>query len=81
MKLNVGVSKSIGTGHNTRSASCQIECEMDQQLLFASPEAFQAKIRQAYAACTQAVKQELERQEASRTAALPNGVSRPSKRR
>ena len=32
------------------AASCQVQCELEHQLLFNSPTAFQEKVRRAYAA-------------------------------
>lgn len=60
VKITLGVNKKVGQPNfGSRGASCQIECELDGQL---SPEnllRFQSTARQMYAACREAVEQEL----------------------
>jgi hypothetical protein len=50
----VSINGSLG-------ASCNVEVELDQALLFDDVEAFQERVTSAYAACRQAVAQELDR--------------------
>jgi len=68
--INVGYSEKLGQpDFESIGASCHIECELDGRLVFESPEAFQEKVRELYAACSQATKDELARHRAG------NGVS------
>ena len=65
LKLHVSVNKKIGLPeYSSAGAACGIELELDQSLLAADPDGLQARVRQAYAACSQAVSEELERQKA-----------------
>jgi hypothetical protein len=76
LKLNVGLSKKIGQpDYGSIGANCQIELEIEQSLLFNDLDGFHDKVRQAFVACNQAVKDELYRQQqsASERAAAPNG--------
>ena len=60
LTLNVGVSKKIGQpDYGSLGASCHVEVELDAGLLSGEPELFQQRVRQAYAACCQAVNDEL----------------------
>src|SRR4051812_9647144 len=62
LTLNVGVSKKIGQpDYSSLGASCHVEVELDAGLLAGEPELFQQRVRQAYAACCQAVNDELAR--------------------
>jgi hypothetical protein len=62
LKLNVGISQKIGQpAYGSLGASCNVEVELDQALLFDDVEAFQERVTSAYAACRQAVAQELDR--------------------
>ena len=69
-KISVGLTKKAGLpDYGSVGASCHVEFELDN----ASPEeseAFQARVRQAYAACSRAVNDELQRQK--------NGHTEPS---
>ena len=66
LKLNVGISKKIGQpAYGSLGASCNIEVELDQSLVFDNVEAFQERVMHAYAACRQAVAEELARQQAA----------------
>ena len=63
LKLHVSINKKIGLPeYSSAGAACGIELELDQSLLMADPDGLQARVRQAYAACSQAVNEELERQ-------------------
>ncbi len=65
LKLNVGLSKKIGqSNYGSLGASCHVEVELDQSLVFDDPEGFQERVTQAYAACRQAISQELDRHQA-----------------
>jgi len=63
LKLHVSINKKVGLPeYSSAGAACAIELELDQSLLVADPDGLQARVRQAYAACSQAVNEELERQ-------------------
>jgi hypothetical protein len=64
LKLNVGLSKKIGQpDYGSLGASCHIEVELDQMLLFHDLDGLHQKIKQAFVACRQAVQDELYRHE------------------
>jgi len=62
LKLNVGLSKKIGLpDYGSLGASCHIELELNNGLLDGGPSGFQAEAQRAFAACHQAVDDELAR--------------------
>jgi hypothetical protein len=62
LKLNVGLSKKIGQpDYGSLGASCHVEVELDGSLLQADLEGFQERAMRAFAACRQAVTDELAR--------------------
>jgi hypothetical protein len=64
LKLNVGLSKKIGLpDYSSLGASCHVELELDQSLIYADLEGFHDRVRQAFVACSQAVRDELYRQQ------------------
>jgi len=84
LTLNVGISKKIGQpDFGSVGATCNVSVELDAALLTREPDAFQRHVRNAYAACSQAVNDELARQTTPgmaapsgngvHTAAAPNG--------
>ncbi len=61
LTVNVGVARKLGQpGYSSVGASCHLEVELDNGLL-GDPEALQTRVRQAYAACATAVRDELKR--------------------
>ena len=63
LKLNIGLSKKVGLpDYGSLGASCHVELELDAQLLARDGHQFQQQVRQAFAACSQAVQDELARQ-------------------
>ncbi len=76
LKLNVGLSKKVGLpDYGSLGASCNIELELDAQLMARDGSLFQKQVQQAFAACSQAVHDELARQSAA-NAAHGNGTGR-----
>lgn len=65
LKLNLGISKKIGQpDYGSLGAHCTLELELDGGLL-KNLDAFQEKVRKAYAACRTAVDEELSQQQVS----------------
>ena len=63
IRLNVGISKKIGLpDYGSVGASCSVEVELDTSLLGGDLSAFHERVQRAYAACGQAVTDELARQ-------------------
>lgn len=76
LTLNVGLSKKIGLpDYGSLGASCHVEVELDSTLLFDDLDGFQQKVKLAYAACHQAVSDEIQRQQ---EAGNLNGASVPA---
>ncbi len=62
LKLTVGLSKKVGLpNYGSLGATCGLEVELPDQVLHADPEAFERQVRDAFAACVQAVQDELDR--------------------
>jgi hypothetical protein len=64
MKINVALSRKIGTpNYGSICASCGVEFTIDSGLQPGDREGFQRQVRNAYAACREAIVQELARQQ------------------
>jgi hypothetical protein len=62
LTLNVGVSKKRGLpNYGSVGAICNVGVELDAALLSGDQDGFQRQVRNAYAACAQAVNDELDR--------------------
>jgi hypothetical protein len=83
MTVNVGFSQKLGQpDYGSIGASCHIECELDGGLLDHDPNMFQSKIRELYAACAQAVHDELGRHQPDQSHNSPapaNGKNKSTK--
>ena len=70
LKLNVGWSKKIGMpNYGSLGATCHVEVELDQGLLFHDVDALREKVAEAFFACRQAVQAELQRHQGGRAGA------------
>ena len=68
LRLNVGLSKKVGLpNYSSLGASCNLEIELDQGLLFSDLDGFQQRVKHAFVACNQAVHDELARQQIGRS--------------
>ncbi|HUE72272.1 MAG TPA: hypothetical protein VMP01_15415 [Pirellulaceae bacterium] len=66
LTVNVGLSKKVGLpDYGSLGASCHVEVELDSSLVFSDLDAFQQKVKQAFVACSQAVSDELYRQQSA----------------
>jgi hypothetical protein len=62
--INVGLSKKVGLPHySSLAASCSVQFEAGYGLLEGNPDEFQQRVCEAFAACRQAVQDELARQQ------------------
>ena len=78
MKLSVGLTKKLGLPHySSVAASCYVELELDQSLVFLDLDAFYERVRKVYAVCRQSVAEELAHQRASATDGESNGPADP----
>jgi len=68
MKLNVGLTKKLGLPHySSVGATCQVEIELEQSLVFLDLDAFYERVRKVFTVCRQSVAEELAHQRVSVT--------------
>lgn len=76
IKLSVGFSQKVGQpDYGSLGATCQVEFELAQSVLFDDLEEFQERVQNAYAACRQAVSSELQRKGDPGETSQPVGAS------
>ena len=74
LKLSLAVSRKVGQpDYGSLGASCGVELELAESLLFDDIDAFQRRVRDAYIACNQAVHDELARHQVPPVAQHANG--------
>ena len=74
VKLSVGLQKKVGLpDYGSLGASCHVEFEIDRSLLDNDLDGFHQKVRGAFAACQQAVSDQLTRQQSDQPASNGNG--------
>ncbi len=78
LKLTVGLSKKVGLpNYGSLGATCGLEIELASSALHADPEGFERQVRDAFAACAQAVEEELDRHRPPTAAPSPDGHRDP----
>jgi hypothetical protein len=66
LRLTVGLARKVGQpNYGSLGASCGIEVELETSLLAGDPEAFRARVRDAFVVCTRAIDDELARLQSS----------------
>src|ERR1700730_15777136 len=74
LKLSHAVSRKVGQpDYGSLGASCGVELELPESLLFDDLNAFQRRVRDAYVACDQAVHDELARHQTFPVHSQTNG--------
>ena len=74
VKLSVGLQKKVGLpDYGSLGASCHVEFEIDRSSLDSDLDGFHQKVRGAFAACQQAVSDQLARQQSDQSASHGNG--------
>jgi len=77
LRLNLGITRKLGlSDYGSLGASCHLELELDSSLVEGDLAGFHERVQRIYAACTQAVDDELARQQVdagppTRQTALP----------
>jgi hypothetical protein len=79
LKLSIGIAKKIGQpDYGSLGASCGLELDLPELLLISDREAFRRQVSDAYAACHQAVNDELARHQAPTAPPPSNGQAAPA---
>lgn len=79
MKLTVGLSRKLGLpDYGSIGASCQLELELDQSLLQADLDVLRQRVHQAYTACSDAIQEELTRQQTASPASAVTALAHTS---
>ena len=74
LKLSVGLSKKVGLpDYGSLGASCNVEVELDGSILQHDLDAFHRQVRNAFAACHQAVHEQLGKEQHDSSATNGNG--------
>lgn len=74
IEIHVGLSQKVGTANfGSLGATCSVSFEAGHDLLESDLAGFHAKVRSAYVACAQAVKEELAREQRSETIGASKG--------
>jgi hypothetical protein len=74
LKLSLALSRKVGQpDFGSLGASCGVELELPESLLFDDLDAFQRRVRDAYVACDQAIHDELARHEPRPSHSRSNG--------
>ena len=74
VKLSVGLQKKVGLpDYGSLGASCHLEFEIDRSLLDSDLAVFHQKVRGAFAACQQAVSDQLSRHQSDQPVSNGNG--------
>jgi hypothetical protein len=74
LKLTVGLARKVGQpNYGSLGASCGVEVELESSLLGGDPDAFRARVRDAFVACRRAVDDELERLQSAADLLSTNG--------
>ena len=82
LKLNVGLARKVGQpNYGSLSASCHLELELDARLLVIDRDHFQDQLREAFVECSQAVHDELFRQQGNYVDAVACEPGAPVRRR
>jgi Tfp pilus assembly protein PilW len=72
MKATVGICRKIGQpDYGSIGATCHVEFDLVQELIQDDPESFHQHVRDAFAACSDAVHEELARQRGSSATETP----------
>jgi hypothetical protein len=79
LKLNVGLSKKIGLpNYGSLGASCHVELELEQTLLYNDPEIWWKRVEQTFECCREAIEAQLTREPVQADAVADLSVRRCS---